>query len=128
MLSGDLDLIRRHAELIRSPDVLEAYRYLVGHAALLPTYRCEARQKGEVADFRYYEGDEQSFAFIVNQQSLLWYFRTPGLRNAAADPVTLKGSFAHVRENARGEITARLSTLSDTVRLARMVFDTARVA
>lgn len=124
-LTGDLDLIRGHAELIRAPDALDAYRYLVGQAALLKQYRCEARQKREVADFRYYQGDEQPFAFIVNQQSLLWYFPPPGLRHPAANAATLQTAFAHVRENARGEITVRIEKLDDARQPVRMIFEAA---
>lgn len=122
MVHEHVRLILAHLDTITVPAVREAYLYLTHHAAALTNYECRPQDKGEVRDFRYYQGDEQPFAFIVNQKSLLWYFRPPGLKHPAANLDTLRKAFADVHENPRGEITVRLTDLAQAKRLVERVF------
>lgn len=115
-------LILAHLDSIVVAEVREAYLYLVLHAAGLREYECRPQDKGEVRDFRYYQGGEQPFAFIVNQKSVLWYFRAPGLRHPSANVERLKALFAEVREIPRGEISVRIASREDARRMVELVF------
>lgn len=124
MLHDHTLLLLQHLDTIAVREVREAYLYLTHHAVTLRDYECRPQDKGEVHDFRYYTAGEQPFAFIVNQKSLLWYFRQPGLRHPAASVVRLREQFSHVHENARCEITVRIESLEDAKRMAGLVFAT----
>lgn len=124
MIHDHAHLLLEHLDTITVGEVREAYLYLTHHAATLRDYECRPQDKGEVRDFRYYTAGEQPFSFIVNQKSLLWYFRQPALRRPAADVVRLRRQFRDVNENARGEITVRIENLEDARRLAALVFAT----
>lgn len=114
--------ILEHLDCITVPAVREAYLYLTHHAETLTHYRCGPGQHGDVRDFRYEQGEAWPFAFIVNQNSLLWYFRLAGLKNPAASVSQLQREFDEVRENPAGEITVRISNLEDAQRMAERVF------
>lgn len=122
MVHEHVALILKHLDSIAVAEVREAYLYLTHHAAALNEYDCRPQDKGEVRDFRYYQGAEQPFAFIVNQKSLLWFFRAPGLRHPAANVERLKSLFAEVRENASGEMTVRIANVEEARRMVGMVF------
>lgn len=122
MIHEHIPLLISHLDTISASGVREAYLYLTHHAATLPAYECRPQVKGAIRDFRYYQGAEQPFAFIVNQQSLLWYFRPPGLKLPAASVSQLQREFDEVRENPAGEITVRISTLEDAQRITARVF------
>lgn len=115
-------LILKHLDSIAVQEVREAYLFLTHHAASLVQYECRPQDKGVVQDFRYYQGEEQPFAFIVNQKSLLWFFRAPGLRHPAANVAKLREQFAEVKDLARGEITVRISNVDEARRMVGMVF------
>ena len=123
MIHEHVALILRHLDSIAAAEVREAYLYLTHHAASLRDYDCRPQDKGEVRDFRYYQGVQQPFAFIVNQKSLLWYFRAPGLRHPAANVERLKAVFPEVREIPRGEISVRISNLEEAKRMVEVVFE-----
>ena len=123
MIQEHVALILRHLDSIAAAEVREAYLYLTHHAASLRDYDCRPQDKGEVRDFRYYQGVQQPFAFIVNQKSLLWYFRAPGLRHPAANVERLKAVFPEVREIPRGEISVRISNLEEAKRMVEVVFE-----
>lgn len=122
MVHDNIELLIRHLDKIAVPEVRQAYLYLTHHAATLREYECRADEHGDVDDFRYLQGTEWPFAFIVNQRSLLWYFRKAGLRHPAVVVPRLREQFAEVGENSIGEITVRLSSLDDAKRIAAMVF------
>jgi hypothetical protein len=123
MVHDHVPLLVKHLDTIGRGEVRAAYLYLTHHAAALQDFDCRPQDKGEVRDFRYYTAGEQPFAFIVNQGSLLWYFRAPGLRHPAASLALLQQRFAEVNENPAGEITVRVSNLADAKRIAALVFD-----
>ena len=122
MIHERIPLLTSHLDAISAAEVREAYLYLTHHAATLTAYECRPQDKGAIRDFRYYQGAEQPFAFIVNQQSLLWYFRPPGLKHPAADVARLREQFEEVKENTAGEITVRITKLEDAKRIAELVF------
>ena len=122
MVHEHVALIMKHLDSIAVAEVREAYLFLTHHAASLETYDCRPQDKGEVQDFRYYQGAEQPFAFIVNQKSLLWYFRAPGLRHPAANVAKLREQFAEVKDIARGEISVRISNVDEAKRMVELVF------
>ena len=122
MVHDHAALILKHLDSLGAQEVREAYLYLTHHAATLREYDCRPQDKGVIQDFRYYQGTEQPFAFIVNRNSLLWYFRLPGLKHPAATLALLRQRFEDVNENSKGEITVRISNLEDARRIAELVF------
>ncbi len=121
-LSGSIDTASSHLDQIVSRNVRDAFLYLIGHAAVLKDWRCEADWHGDICDFRYCHGTEQPFAFIPNQESLLWYCRHAGLLHPAANISWLREDFEDVAENSRGEIEVRICNLTDAVKLIEIVF------
>jgi len=122
MVHDHITLLIRHLDKIAVREVREAYLYLTHHAATLRDYQCRPGEHGDVDDFRYEQGPEWPFAFIVNQKSLLWYFRLAELRHPAATLELLRQRFAEVNENSKGEITVRIANLEDAKRIAELVF------
>src|SRR4051812_34703353 len=117
-------LLREHRDWIRSEGVRAVFDVLSEHAQSLPGYRCEPRLKGVVRDFRYYTegGVEQPFAFIVNQSSLLFYIRLPGLERLPGGRVALEAACGPVSENKRGELQVRLQSRSEATALIQHLF------
>ena len=122
MVHEHIPLLLQHLDTIAVPDVRQAYLYMTHHAANLAEYQCRAGEHGVINDFRYEQGSEWPFAFIVNQKSLLWFFRLTGLKHPAATIASLRQRFAEVNENSKGEITVRISDLDDAKRIAALVF------
>src|SRR4051812_22644748 len=118
------DLLRDHRDSIRAEAVRAAFDVLSEHAQSLPGYYCEPRLKGVVRDFRYYTDDglEQPFAFIVNQGSLLFYIRLPGLKRLRGGRVALESACGEVTENKRGELQVRLQSSADATALIQHLF------
>ena len=101
-------------EYIRSMEVKQAFISIVGLSACLKTYRCYPQRKGSVRDFRFMdENNEQAFAFIVNQRSLLFYFRKSVVRSDRYNFETIRSALPSCKQNSRGEWTVRISTLQD---------------
>jgi len=122
MVHDHITLLIRHLDKIAVREVREAYLYLTHHAGTLTEYQCRPAEHGDVDDFRYEQGTEWPFAFIVNQKSLLWYFRLAELRHPAATLELLRQRFEEVHENSKSEITVRISNLEDAKRIAELVF------
>lgn len=122
MIHDHIPLLISHLDSIRSPSVREAYLYLTHHAATLRHYECRPQDKGLIKDFRYYQGSEQPFAFIVNRDSLLWYIRPSGLRHPTAQLPKLRGLFSEVSENSAGEIKIRIDGLATAQLIAKLFF------
>lgn len=122
MIHEHIPLLLRHLDSITVPNIRQAYLYLTHHAATLREYQCRPGEHGDINDFRYEQGSKWPYAFIVNQQSLLWYFRKAGLGNPAADLDLLREHFAEARENPSGEITVRVADIDDARRIAELVF------
>jgi hypothetical protein len=104
-------------------ELRDAFEYLVAHAATLDGYECGAARKGYITDFRYYTPTEHPYAFIVNQESLRFYFRSPaGMRSPAANVEVLKKHFAQVEVTSGGEIAVQILTLHDAMTLVHGAF------
>ncbi len=114
----DADLLPEFLAYIAPADVTDAFMFLVGAGVCDARFRCCASMKGVIRTFRFYEGqDIQPFAFIVNQESLLFYFRPPAVRSGAFSLADLVESFPTTAENNSGEWTVRISCLADAMRL-----------
>jgi hypothetical protein len=114
----DTELLPQFLADIASVDVKNAFVFLVGAGACNARYRCCASMKGVIRVFRIYEGqDTQPFAFIVNRESLLFYFRAPAVQSGAFSLADLSTSFPVATENNSGEWTVRVSSLADAMRL-----------
>ncbi len=99
-----------------------AFVSLVGYAACLRDWHCHPQQKGTVRDVRFLAPDgQQHFAFIVNVESLLFYLRSPAIRELKYDLSALRRLFDSTNENKRGEWTVRLSTVDDVHRLTEFL-------
>lgn len=123
MKPGDSDLNEQYEQRIKVREVLQAYRYLMDHTARLEGYRCFPKPHGYIPSFRYMRGSAWPFSFIVNQKSLLFYIRQPGLSHPAADAKALRKVFAEVIENKRGEIKIRIASLADAEQLTALLLD-----
>lgn len=100
-------------EYIASQDVKDAYIFLVGAAATSYRFQCHGELKGVIRDFRLYdESGQQPFAFIVNRESLLFYFRLPAIRSGVYVLDELLVKFDDVGENSAGEWTLRIPDLA----------------
>lgn len=115
------ELIPEWAAYIEAESTREAFLHLVGLAAGLRSFNCHAQRKGEVRDFRFYQPDSniQPLAFIVNQHSLLFYFRRPAVESGSYRFNELQRQFESATENNRGEWTVRLQNVDDVRRLWR---------
>ena len=112
------DLYIHWYEYINDEQTRDAYCYIVGLAASLRKHKCYPRQKGEVRDVRFEgEMEEVPFAFIVNKESLLFYFRLPAVRSGRYSIDKLEVAFDFVNQNPAGEWTVRLRSIADVKRL-----------
>lgn len=116
--SKNANLLPQFLEHITAPEIKDAYSYLVGVAAVDRTFKCYPEFKSFIRDFRFYaESGEQPFAFIVNQASLLFYFRAPAVRSGRYSLSDLKQLNESSAENSSGEWTVRLVNIGDVQRL-----------
>lgn len=107
-------MLAQHFQYIDHAEVKDAFVYLVGLAATDPRYQCYGEIKGVMRDFRFYEeSGQQPFAFIVNRESLLFYFRKPAVRSGLFEFTALQRRFATASENTSGEWTVRISNVTD---------------
>ena len=111
---------------IGSETVRDVYRYLVHYAERLENFRCFPLNKGVIRTFRYAQGDDEPFSFIVNKWSVLFYFRNPSQGHRARDAAYLSRRFREVRVNRLGEITIRVSDLGSACLLMDLVFGDAQ--
>ncbi len=123
LASQQFDLYPEWSRAIESDAPRAAFHCLVGIAASSRRFMCHAQWKGEVRDFRFIEiaSGEQPHAFITNQQWLLFYFRPPALRSDAYSREEVARVFESFRENAAGEWTVKLASVSDVQALSRIV-------
>src|SRR4051794_7932489 len=93
---------------LRDQRVRAAFAYMVAYGRSLSDYKCYLQRQGYFVSYRYRRGRTWPFGFIVNQQSLLFYFRPAGLSHAAANIAALAQEFDDVSCNNRKEIKVRL--------------------
>jgi hypothetical protein len=107
---------------VKNDDVKDAFALIVGWASSLNNFDCHPQIKGAVRDFRFYSEDgDQPFAFIVNRDSLLFYFRKPAVASGNYSFTELKKSFGSAHKNPRGEYTIKLNSLVDAQKLKRFL-------
>lgn len=119
----NLRLLPEWLSSIESNEARAAFCLLIGIAACSDRYICKAQWKGEIRDFRFLEiaSGKQPYSFIANQRWLLFYFRHPALRSGTISREDLLNRFDSLRENASGELTVKLSTISDIQRLCEVI-------
>lgn len=122
MKSDHAALLNDYEARIKVREVLQAFRYLLTHASTLEGYTCFPKPHGYIRSFRYMRESAWPFSFIVNQKSLLFYIRRPGLSHSAANATELQRTFADVEQNKRDEITIRIETEADARALTRILF------
>ena len=112
------DLYREWCEYIRDEAVKDLYRLLVGWAASVNGYTCHPQRKGVVRDVRFVDASgEQPYAFIVNRNSVLFYFRLPAVKSGRHSLNDLKRKFPSASKNARGEWRLPLRSVGEAQRL-----------
>jgi hypothetical protein len=118
-------ILHEHPEHISSRDVRDAYRYLVGAAATDDRFTYFAAHKGAIRDFRFFDpGGQQAYAFIVNRESPLFYFRAPAVACGRHLFSGLQPPFTEVGENESGEWTVRIADLPSAQRLWTLISPT----
>jgi hypothetical protein len=117
-----LHLLVSHRQKIASKEVVDAFFYLVGHGLSLPGWRRTAVQKGFIPDFRYYLGRKLPYAFIVNENSLLFYLRKAGIEMLDARADGLSEIFEEVSNTSNGEIKVRINDMAEAKRLVQILF------
>lgn len=118
-----LYLLVDHNRKIESQEVADAFFYLVGHGLTLPGWQCTAAQKGFIPDFRYYLGRKMPYAFIVNENSLLFYLRKAGLAMLKDRAEDIRKKFVDVSDTPRGEIKIRVNNTDDAKKLVKFLFN-----
>jgi hypothetical protein len=110
---------------ILAPETKDAFIFIVGYAACLSEYKCHPQFKGKngpLRDFRFFNSrNEQVFAFIVNQQWLLFYFRAPAVRSNRYSFETIKSTFSSALTNNGGEWTIKIKSIADAKALTNML-------
>jgi len=103
----------------------DAFIYIAGYAACLSDYNCHPQFKGKngpVRDFRFIDAEGKlPFAFIVNQQWLLFYLRKPAISSGRYTLETIKSTFPSVTKNESGEWTIKIKSLPDAKLLTRIL-------
>jgi len=123
VLDVDDGSLRTHLERIDNEDARDAYPYLIRHAATLARFRYRASNHGEIPDFRYYDGNEQPYAFIPNiDLGLLFHFRRAAIRTGRWTLDGLRQLFSEANETSRDEQTVGVDRLADAKKLTRPVF------
>lgn len=120
MSSSEQDVYLKCLRRIKSADARSAFDYLVSHAKTVPEYRLIPTDSGKLA-YTYKLGPRSLFAFIVNQEDLLFYFRHPHLTNASIDFALLEKQFHRVEWDKK-VITLHIRTVAEAKRLAEVVF------
>lgn len=108
---------------IRSEEVRDAFRYIVGCAATLGSLICHPQRKGVIHDFRFMdtEHNEQPFSFIPNKKWLLFYFRKPAIQSRRYTFSLVQAAFSSASKNNGGEWTVKLKSIEDVQRLWQLL-------
>ena len=107
-------LLSEHFQHIADADTQDAFAYLVGLAASDPRLQCYGEVKGAVRDFRFLDpAGQQVFSFIVNRESLLFYFRSPAVTSGRYALAELRALFQTASVNNAGEWTVRIQKIAE---------------
>lgn len=108
---------------IKSKDAAEAFRYLVDASSSIPGYECRPKPHGYIKrNYHYFSDGRSLFAFVINQSSLLWYFRSPKRTHPSLVCATLSEMFPQVKLLKSGQITVRINTLAEAKEILRIAF------
>lgn len=108
------DLYVEYLAKIGSDETRDAFFYIVGRASCLKELRCYPKNHGIVPAFRFFTGaEDQPFAFIPNNNWLLFYFRAPAVRSKRYSFSELKSRFESTEKNTSGEWTVKLCNIED---------------
>lgn len=118
-----LHLLVEHHSKIESEEVADAFFYLVGHGLSLPGWRCTAVQKGFIPGFLYYLDRQNPYSFIINENSLLFYLRKPGMKILGIRVDEISKSFSDVTANKRSEVKVRINNIVEAKRLVKLLFN-----
>ena len=110
-------------EKITDEECREAYVYMIGQASIIQSLDCYPHGHGEVRDFRYYSGDEFLFAFIPNNEWLLFYFRTPALSRPEFAHDAVMKQFPQAEENNAGEIKLKIKNIDEAAKLVAFIMN-----
>lgn len=123
MLKGaeNQSLYVEHYDYVLAPETRQAYLYLIGWASTLKEYECYPSFHGVIKDFRFMRGEDWDFAFIPNQQWLLFYFRKPCLRLPKYSRDEILSRFPDASENPSGEFTTKVTSLPLAVRISEYI-------
>lgn len=112
------DLYVEYLAKIGSEETRDAFFYIVGRASCLTELRCYPKNHGVVPAFRFFAwSEDQPFAFIPNNNWLLFYFRAPAVRSKRYSLSELRSIFESTEENSSGEWTVKLRNIEDVRRL-----------
>ena len=107
-------LLPEHLQYIADADVRDAFVYLLGLAASDQRFQCYGELKGAIRDFRFLDvNGQQLFSFIVNRESLLFYFRSPAVRSGRFALTDLLVLFPTTNVNNTGEWTVRIQKITE---------------
>ncbi len=115
------------ADYIEAPQAREAFQLLVGIAATSRQYQCSCQRKGPkgpVRDVRFRRNGETPYAFIINREWLLFYFRAPAVRSNSHSKTSLARDFGEEFKsdpNGGNEWTVKLHSIDDVQRLMKHV-------
>ncbi|MES2434309.1 MAG: hypothetical protein V4586_10840 [Pseudomonadota bacterium] len=89
---------------IRGKDVLAAFDLLVDGMDEFDVFELSPNVLGQKKSLHFKSGKVSYFAFIANNEWLLWYFRLPGLRDGVFNFDELKSAFPLLAFSDRAEV------------------------
>ena len=94
----------------QSADCVEALLYLIANSGGLRGYTSTSSAAGAKKHFGYWRDGRNDFAFIVNSDWLLFYFRRPFLDRVGNERWVLD-TFPEARRNPKGELAVKITAL-----------------
>lgn len=102
---------------IKSPQTQEAFCLLLGYASCMSGYAVRIKPQGELMAVGIYAGDTCPFAFTVNDQWLLFYFRRPAVLSKSYSDSELRREFDSFKAPQDDEWTVKLRSIDDVRKL-----------
>ena len=99
---------------VRAPAVQQACLSLIVNSAQLRGFHTKSSGEGEKKHFGYWRDDQNWFAFIANNEWLLFYFRHPFLERVNLAVEEVRVAFPNAEVNPKGEMTVKIRDLCDS--------------